>query len=376
MNYREALGVRVLTAGVLTGVLACTDLENAGPQNAGAFDTKFEVKTKQGGPSGDMISLAGQGRDSDWLSIKFDGSVWDLNPARADASTSYGFKINEPGQVERNVTDTRLTIGMWDDWVRWSSRQAVSNYIIPGNDIGDRRYGEGRSDNSAMSQRIEAGILKTGSTRLSLFADYAAVGAYFMAPTFAIKRQDPLSKPNSTTTRFGGIFQGGPISFTLEQRAQRQLAPENSTPTHVQNQIGVSLSVDEWLGRSHTNREDMSWVVPSSAWLNVGQGKMKSSLIEGITADTTFDVSAGLSWQVGKIYANLGYWQSHYKSQLYPWKGSAINGSLGFAEDKWGVDMYFDVTHSVTSYGVAGVQPTTQTFDVTSGLRFHGMIFD
>ena len=210
--------------------------------------------------------------------------------------------------------------------------------------------------------------------RLSLFADYARVGAYFGAPDNVIKRQDPFSKPNSTTTQLGAIVERGPFIFTLKQSAQQSLAQDNA-PIQVQNQIGVWLNFDELLGRSGKIPEGMSWVVPSSAYLNVGQGRMRASLSQGVNGDTTSDVSAGLSWNLGKIYASLGYWQSEYQSQLYPWKGSGINGSLGFYEGPWGIDMYFDVGRSLSSYDLAGMQQsTTQTFDnvtyVTSGLRF------
>jgi hypothetical protein len=374
VNRPEKWGGRILLAGLAAGVFVCVDLENAGPRNADSFESQFEVKTKQD-QSKETISFKGQVLNAGWLSIKVDGSVLDLNPTRADALTADGFKMFEPVQMEKSaVTDTRVTLGVWDDWVRWTSRQAVSNYITPGTDPGYLRQTGVGFDNSATSQRIETGILKTDSMRLSLFADYARVGAYFEAPNFAIKRQDSFSKPNSTTTQLGAIVERGPITFTLAQREQQSLAQDNA-PIEVQNQIGVSLSFDQLLGRSGGVLGGMSWVVPSSAYLNVGQGRMRASLSQGVNGDTTSDVSAGLSWNLGKIYANLGYWQSEYQSQLYPWKGSGINGSLGFYEGQWGIDLYFDGDTSATSYALTGMQQlTTQTFDakyMTSGLRFH-----
>src|SRR5262249_41555074 len=129
MNQPETLGGRILLAGAAAGVLICIDLENAGPRNAEAFESQVEVKTKSG-QSNETISVKGQVRDSGWFSIKFDGSVLDLNPTRVDALTAYGFKMPEPFQMEKStVTDTRVTLGVWDDWVHWTSRQAVSNYI-------------------------------------------------------------------------------------------------------------------------------------------------------------------------------------------------------------------------------------------------------
>ena len=374
VNRPEKWGGRILLAGLAAGVFVCVDLENAGPRNADSFESQFEVKTTQD-QSKETISFKGQVLNAGWLSIKVDGSVLDLNPTRADALTADGFKMLEPVQMEKSaVTDTRVTLGVWDDWVRWTSRQAVSNYITPGTDPGYLRQTGVGFDNGATSQRIETGILKTDSMRLSLFADYARVGAYFEAPNFAIKRQDSFSKPNSTTTQLGGTVERGPFTFTLAQRTQQSLAQDNA-PIEVQNQIGVSLSFDQLLGRSGGILGGMSWVVPSSAYLNVGQGRMRASLSQGVNGDTTSDVSAGLSWNLGKIYANLGYWQSDYQSQLYPWKGSGINGSLGFYEGPWGIDLYFDGGTSATSYALTGMQQlTTQTFDakyMTSGLRFH-----
>jgi hypothetical protein len=353
------------------GVFVCIDLENAGPRNAKAFETQVDVKTKSG-QSNETISVKGQVRDSGWLSIKFDGSVLDLNPTRVDALTAYGFKMLEPVQMEKStVTDTRVTLGVWDDWVRWTSRQAVSNYIKPGADLGYLGRTEVGFNNSASSQRIETGIFKTDSMKLSVFADYARVGQYFAAPDFAIKRQDAFSKPNSTTTRLGAIVEQGPITFTLEQRSQQSLALDNA-PIQVQNQIGVSLNFDQLQSLGSRIPDGMSWVMPSSAWVNVGEGRVRAALSQGVNGDTTSDVSAGLSWMLGKIYANLGYWQSDYKSQLYPWKGSGINGSLGFHDGLWGIDIYFDVASSLQSNALLGMQQptTTPTRDVTSGLLF------
>jgi hypothetical protein len=359
------LSRRILLVGVAASVFVCTDLEHAGSRNANAFDAQFDVKTTSE-QSRDTISFKGNFRDTGWLSIKADGKVLDLNPTRTDALTSYGFAVPEPTQAEKTtVTDTRVTLGLWDDWVRWTSRQAVSNYTKPGTDFS-YRPGLG-FDSGATSQRLETAIFKNDWMRLSLFGEYARVGAFFAAPDFAIKRQDPFFKSNTTTNRLGATVERGAIAITFEQLAQQSLAQENA-PTLVQNQVGVSLSFDELLGRSGGVRQGVSWLVPSSAWLNVGQGKVRASLSQGVAGDTTSDASFGLTWNVGKIYANVGYWQSQYQSQLYPWNGSGINGSLGFHEALWGIDMYFDVGSSVQGYGLVGKQqPTTQ---VTSGLAF------
>src|SRR5262249_36000750 len=115
--------------------------------------------------------------------------------------------------------------------------------------------------------------------------------------------------------------------------------------------------------------------VPSSAYVNVGQGRVRASLSQGVNGDTTSDVSAGFSWSLGKMYASFGYWQSEYQSPLYPWRGSGINGSVGYNEGPWGINMYFDLGRSLTSSDPTGLQQsTTATVDgayVKSGLRFH-----
>jgi hypothetical protein len=280
--------------------------------------------------------------------------------------------------------------------VRLTSRQAVSSYIAPGTDLANLiQTGTGVGfDNGATSQHIETRIWQTDSMKVSLFAGYARAGAYFVVPDHVLKRDDLFSKPNTTTTRLGGTVERGPITFTLEQREQQSLAlqtlaqqslalqslapqslAQDNAPILVKNQLGASLSFDQLLGQSGRSLGAMSWMVPSSAYLIVGQGRMRASLSQGVNGDTTSDVSAGLSWTRGKIYANLGYWQSDYQSPLYPWKGSGINGSLGFYEGQWGIDLYFDGGTSATSYVLPGMQQlTTQTFDakyLTSGLRFH-----
>jgi hypothetical protein len=176
-------------------------------------------------------------------------------------------------------------------------------------------------------------------------------------------------------TQLGAILERGPFIFTLKQSAQQSLAEDNA-PTQMQNTIGVWLNFDDLLGRSGRIPEGMSWVVPSYAWLNVGQGRMRATLSQGVNGDTRSDVNAGVSWNLGKIYASLEYWHTDYQSQLYPWKQSAIGGSLDFNENQWGIGMYFDVGRY--TYGLAGMpQSTTQPLDtsyITSGVRFRATL--
>jgi hypothetical protein len=261
--------------------------------------------------------------------------------------------------------------------VRWTSRQAVSNYVTPGTDVGYLvRPGFGLDD-AATSQHIDAGIWKTGSMRLSVFAEYDRVGAYFEAPKFAIKPQDPFATPNSTTTRLGSSIEWGPITFTLEQRAQQSLAQYNA-PITTENQIGVWLNLEDLRARSWIP-QNASWLMPSSMYLTVGQGRVRATLDQGVNGDTTSDVSAGLTWKRGNIYANVGYWLSNYDSQLYPWKGSGLNGSLGFYEGQWNVGLYFDVYRSSYAYPqqwadvLVGQQLVTQQYnDMDAGLYLTG----
>jgi hypothetical protein len=352
-------------------------------ESAGAFELQLESQTKQD-LTATKSSFKGQVHDSiAWLSVKLEGGVWDLNPAGMGSLTSpdwiksdpFRMDLNEVPVVKSTLADTRVTVGLWDDWVRWTSRQAVSNYITPGTDPGYLvRPGLG-FDDVATSQHLDTTVWKTDSMRLSLFAEYDRVGAYFEAPTFAVKHDDPFSAPNSTTTRLGGAVAWGPVTFTLEQRSQQSLAEYNA-PIKVENQIGVSLSLDDLRTRTGWIPQGMSWVVPSSAYLIVGQGRVSAALDQGVNGDTVSDVSAGLSWKVGKFYANVGYWMSNYQSQLYPWKGSGLDGSLGFYEGPWTMDLYFDVYRS--SYGypqqwvdvLAGQQLITQQYnDISGGFR-------
>jgi hypothetical protein len=93
------LARNLLLAGLLAGVCVCVDLENAGPRNADAFESKHEVKIKP-------VNL------TDWLSIKVDGTVLNLNSERGDALTPNGFKMLEPVQEKGAVSDTRVTLGV------------------------------------------------------------------------------------------------------------------------------------------------------------------------------------------------------------------------------------------------------------------------
>jgi hypothetical protein len=114
-------------------------------------------------------------------------------------------------------------------------------------------------------------------------------------------------------------------------------------------------------------------------YLTVGQGRVRATLEQGVNGDTTSDMSAGLSWKRGNVYADLGYWTSNYQSQLYPWKGSGLNGSLGFYEGEWNVGLYFDVYRSSYAYGqqwadvLVGQPLVTQQYNnIDAGLYLTG----
>jgi hypothetical protein len=363
------------------GFCVCSD---AGPRSADAFELQLETQAKQDVFS-EKSSFKGQARDSlAWLNVKLEGGVWNLDPVGMGSLTSSDWMKSDPFRtsldqvpiVKSTLADTRVTVGLWDDWIRLTSRQAVSNYIAPGTNVGYLiRPGFG-PDEVAASQHIDASIWKTESTRLSVFAEYDRVGAYFEAPNFAIKPQDPFATPNSTTMRLGSAATWGPITFTLEQRTQQSLAEYNA-PIKVENQIGLSLSLDDLRTRTGWIPQGTSWMVPSSAYLIVGQGRVSAAPDQGVNGDTVSDVSAGLSWKVGNYYANIGYWMSNYQSQLYPWKGSGLDGSLGFSQGQWTVDLYFDVYRSSYAYAqqwtdvLASQQLITQKYnDISSGFRF------
>jgi hypothetical protein len=373
----EASGIRFLAAMAAAGLLVCSHLDNLGPRNANAGELQFDGKT---GSFAQKNSFKGQtGDPNGWFNLKVDGTVWDMNaPGVASSYDPLMFKpvplMLEPAGLGWNqlpagkstLADTRVTLGMWDDRVRLTSRQAVSSYIAPGTNIAYLTQTGPGFDNAASSQRLDTVIWKNGSTSMSLFGEYDRVGTYFQAPNFAIKPQDPFSKPNSTTTRLGGALQQGPITLTLEQRAQQSLV--DNAPLKVENLVGISLGFDELWGQSRWIPESISWAVPTSAYLTVGQGRVRAAIDQGVNGDTVSDVSGGLLWNRNKVFAYLGYWRSDYQSRLYPWKGSGFDGSLGYHEGQWGVDLYVDLYRSmtVTSAAYTTVQPAAVTQQSTT----------
>ena len=389
MLATEASSECLLAAVVAAGFFVCIDLENVGPVHAHAFELQFDPKTDS---LAEKHAVKSQVSDPEGrLTLKLDGTVWDMDapgvaPSYGPEMFKSGSLMADPAPLEggqfsaekSTVADTRTTLGLLDDRVRFTYRQAVSSYMLPGTNTANfTRTGLG-FDNTASSERIDATVWKTGATALSLLAEYNRVGADFLAPTFVIKPQDAFWTANSTTTRLGGAFQQGPVTLTLEQRAQQSLAQDHA-PTKVENQVGITLGLDELWGRNSWVPEGLSWAVPTSAYAAVGQGSVRAALSQGVNGDTMSDVSAGFFWSRNKVFAYLGYWRSDYQSQLYPWQGLGIDGSVGYHEDWWGVDLFFDVYRSVTSYPTAiqpaaGMQPlTSQRLDsIFGGLAFSG----
>lgn len=374
VHLAEASGKCLFAATLAAGIFVYIDLGNFGSLTANAFEfLQFDGKS---GSFSDKNSFKGQFGDPEgWLTFDLDSTSWNMDaPGMAYSYDPQPFNslwvMADPAQAEWNqlsaerLADTRATVGMWDDRLRWTFRQAVSSYItIPNTNPA---YLTRSFDNAATSQRLDTTIWKRGSTHLSLFGENDRVGAYFVSPNFAIKPQDPFSTPNSRTTLLGGALQQGPVTLTLKQRAQQSLAQDNA-PIRTENQVGISLSLDDlWNGNS------WSWTLPSSAYVIVGQGRVKA-LDQSINGVTMSDVSAGFLWSRNNVSAYLGYWSSQYQSQSYPWQGLGIDGSIGYHEGSWGIDFYFDVYRSGTSYltatqPVANVQSlTSQRSDTISG---------
>jgi hypothetical protein len=175
-----------------------------GATGAVAFEIKVDSKQDQ---SYEKTSLNGQSRDSlGLLTVKFSASLWNIDPtgmgalASSDSANAWDRSQFLNQAVRNTLNDTRVTVGMFDDWVRFTSRQAVSDYIKTGADPGIFvRTGLG-SENIATSQHIDAGVWKSELARVSVFAEYDRVGEYFQTPNFAVKPDDVFSTPNSTTT--------------------------------------------------------------------------------------------------------------------------------------------------------------------------------
>ena len=358
MVATETSGGWLVVAVAAAVFCVCIDLGNGGPAKASAFDLQFDPRTDS---LAEKHSVKNQIVDPHgWLTLKVDGTVWNMNAPGVSSSHdpemfNAASLMAEPAPLQWNqispekstVNDTRTTLGVLNDRVKFTYREAVSSYLVPGINTGNlARTGLG-FDNSASSGRIDAAAWKSGSMALSVFAEYNRVGADFLAPTFAIKPQDAFFTVNSTTTRVGGSFEQGPVTVTFEQRAQQSLAQDNA-PTKVENQVGLGLGLEQILGRWAP--EGTSWLVPVSAYAAVGQGNVRAAYSSGVSGDTLSDVSAGLLWNRNKVYASLSYWRSDYQSQLYPWQGLGIDGSVGYHEDWWSIDLYFDVYRSLTAY--------------------------
>jgi hypothetical protein len=370
------LGKIISLAGVAAGVLVCA---YPGPRSAGAFE--LQTKTDQGESySTTSVSFKNNARDAaGWLSLKYGGTVRDMNPISAGPSDPLMMidvpmlSYQSPLVRRTTIADTRATVGMWDDWVRLTTREAMSNYFKPSTNTpsiyaGNLLQTGPGLENVATSQHLDINIWKSGSTRVSMFGEYDRVGAGFQIPN-PNQGKDLFSTPNSTATRMGGSVEQGPISLTLEQRTQQSIAQEDS-PINVSNQIGVWLNFDELLRGKRWIPEEMSWLVPSSAYINLGQGRIKAAAYQGVNGDTTSDVSAGLSWSRDKIYVSLDYWRSGYQSQLYPWNGWGFDAVVGYHEEKWGVDLYFDANRSMSSYPWEGVLYTDRYTELSGGVVF------
>lgn len=382
-----ASGGCLLVAVAAAGFFVCIDPGAGGPATANAFDLQYDPRTDS---LSEKHSVKNQIADPHgWFTLKIDGTVWDMNAP--GVSSSYDPQlfnasslVAEPVPLQWNqfspekstVNDTKTTLGVLNDRVKFTYREAASSYLVPGVNTANLTRGGLGFDNTASSERIDTTVWKTGSMALSLYAEYNRVGADFLAPTFAIKPQDAFFTANSTTTRLGSAFQHGPVTVTFEQHAQQSLAQQNA-PTKIENQVGVAFGLDQMLGRWAP--EGMSWVLPVSAYATVGQGNVRATLAQGVSGDTLSDVSAGLMWSRNSIYASLSYWRSEYQSQLYPWQGLGIDGSIGYHQDWWSVDLYFDVYRSLTAYpslvgSPTALQPlTNQRLDsIFGGLAFTG----
>jgi hypothetical protein len=177
VNQSQTLGGCVLRVCLAAGFFVCIDFQDASLRSAHAFDVQLKTETKQDSES-DKTTFKGGAHDSvGLLGLKFGGTIWDMNPSGMAPLVSYDLMSSKPVPMDLNdapilkstLADTHVTLGVWDDWVVWTSRQAVSNYVKPTNNLKYLIQPGFAFDDVATSQHIDASVWKTASMGLSLF---------------------------------------------------------------------------------------------------------------------------------------------------------------------------------------------------------------
>ncbi|MBO0754827.1 MAG: hypothetical protein J2P54_03130, partial [Bradyrhizobiaceae bacterium] len=143
MRATRAFGKWIAAAALVACFFVCIDLEQGGPVKADAFELQFDPKTNS---LSEKYSIKNQIADpSGWLTLKVDGTVWNMDaPGVATSHDPEMFNSmsltaepaplawNQASGEKSTLADTRATLGLWNDRVRFTSREAVSSYIAPG----------------------------------------------------------------------------------------------------------------------------------------------------------------------------------------------------------------------------------------------------
>lgn len=286
------------------------------------------------------------------VEVEIDGAFADFGRASTMESDSELFE-EDIGHFERNtVNETGVTLGLSDDRLRLSSRQAWSSYDassfavrrrafeLRGRPDPEAQEPQAAADGRAVGHRFDAALLRSDTANLSVFGLWSEVGRNFEA--FELRDDDAFGRSNRETLEVGGKLGLGPLVFEFTQSRFERLDDAEAAP---EDRTEVTLSLD--LNRLGTMFDGvparLKTLAPDTVWATLGRGRIDARHGSSASDDRIEDVAFGLVWDWDGAYASLDYWDSVYDGGeqgdvAFDWIGRGGSTAFGFYDERWSMD--------------------------------------
>jgi hypothetical protein len=308
---------------------------------------------------------------------------------RTDGKSFLGFFVGDNSRWQQNqvgYSNLKMDFG---ETIRVKTRVGGSTYEASDaffNSLGDNKNSAeqraarfanlGSVSGTAALTRVEEDVLRFGSSKVTLFQEFARVDPFFEDIKFSDKalskqtKEDVFSKPDRETGRYGVSFLQGSSGVTF---SQSMISNITDSPTSFYKEQRFDSKA--WLGLRDLSNSADSFVgnlVPSSVWVGYGEGdvrrngaSMSAATINGLSmpaatingssmpaATSIIDMNAGAAWKWADIDTTLGVWRSlesgpQQMSNLSTRSFSeGADVSVGIQKKKWNINGYVSFTRS------------------------------
>jgi hypothetical protein len=290
---------------------------------------------------------------------------------KTDGRSFLGFSFGDNSKWQENqvgYTNMKMHLG---DSIRVNTKFGASQYEASQaffmsmrdkkspEDTRDARFAAvGSGWGTASLTRMEEDVLRLGNGTLTLFQEFIRVDPFFEDIKFSDKalsqqtKDDPFSKPDRMTARYGASFVQGPWGFTVSRSSISNISDTVGQFYREERDSSKFWFSPRDLYKGDSSDTILSKFLPSSVWIGYEQSSVRQNTLEFPEAAVT-NINAGGFWQLNQIYASLSFWRVSSESApqqlnrvpIY-WRSDGANFGAGIQNKTWKFYGYVGISRS------------------------------